>query len=256
MKHWGRIFFIYADDKDKKNLRQVKGQPLENHVGNCFEILEKFKGSCFHESTKARLLEAVKLHDDGKKETFRIMEEREKQEKYEKKPEKKSGKKGKKEKQDTAQGFSYSFAGHRFRFPRKDRYIDALIRSHHEFSVEQVNREKAGFDNDDDRKHFADDLYLLCMADQLEAELAVKTIENKEGDIPRTFMEFVTQRLTDREFAVVPWPFALPEFTLTFKLEIPEIPDLSKKSAKEIQKIFELGTDFTNEEVHITLRRI
>jgi CRISPR-associated endonuclease/helicase Cas3 len=251
MNYWGRIFFIYEDEK----LKLVKGQPLENHVGNCADILKQFKKDYFNERTKERLLTAVKLHDQGKKETFRIMDEKEKKEKYGKKAEMKSGKKGKQETQDTAHGFSYSFSGHRFRVPGDDPYIDALIRSHHEFSVEQVNREKALLPDKEDQKRFPDDLYLLCMADQIEAELAVKTVENKKGELPRTFMEFVTRRVSDHEFNVVPWPFEPEKFILSFELWMPEIGNPAQRSAKEIQHIFEHETKFKPETIQVTLRR-
>jgi hypothetical protein len=66
------------------------------------------------------LLQAVEQHDEGKRETFRIVQKE--------------------------LSFSYSFSGHRFRVPGNDPYIDALIRSHHAFSVEQINRERAKFE--------------------------------------------------------------------------------------------------------------
>ncbi|MDY0096453.1 MAG: hypothetical protein RBT80_27465 [Candidatus Vecturithrix sp.] len=230
MNAWGRIFFIH----DQEAGTVVKGQPLENHVGNCRRLLEHFQPAYFHASTKDRLLQAVEQHDEGKRETFRIVQKE--------------------------LSFSYSFSGHRFRVPGNDPYIDALIRSHHAFSVEQINRERAKFEAEsEERRYFADDLYLLCMADQLEAELAVKRIENASGGLPRTFMEFVTEQIADQQhdyFSVIPWPFLADEFTLIFSLRIPERECLGDFSAKTVQQCFEKSRNFAEEQVEILLRRL
>ncbi len=248
MNFWGRIFFEY-DAQNK--LVSVKGQPLRNHVENCRIILEKFRESNFNPATKDRLLEAVALHDEGKKHTFRIYDQERKEKKY--------GRKTKAGDSDKNNGFTYSFAGHRFHVPRQDRYIDALIRSHHEFSVEQVNRERAAFGSgSDERKSFADDLYLLCMSDQLEAELAVKTVEKKTDGNPRTFMEFATVRIPEEmeAFGVVPWPFQEDRFTLAFELLVPVGFSAENATARTLGETFENGLHFEEENIQITLRRI
>lgn len=72
MNHWGRIFFEY-DAKDR--LSRVWGQPLHSHVDNCVRLLERFDDGYFHSHTRNRLLRATALHDEGKKETFRIYAE-------------------------------------------------------------------------------------------------------------------------------------------------------------------------------------
>lgn len=241
MNYWGRIFFIYDNNL---NLLQVKGQPLENHVDNCRFILEQFRSSYFHKHTKQRLLQATAQHDEGKKDTFRIQ--------FADNNTKKDNAGKKKEKQK----LSYSFAGHRFRVPGNDLYIDGLIRSHHEFSVEQINREKAKL-SDQDKKTFADDLYLLCMADHLEAELAVKTVENKTGDIPRTFMEFVTKRIEgeDKMFSVIPWPFEPDSFPVIFELKELDLTGLKSDSPKDIEQALKQSKEFKTETLKIFLRR-
>jgi len=236
---WGRIFFLYDE---YGNLNAIKGQPLSNHVGNTGIILNQFHPSHFDDSTRFRLLKAAELHDEGKKETFRILDTRE---------------------QDKIRGrssgnehFSYSFAGHRFRVPGVDAYIDGLIRSHHEFSVEQINREISGL-HAEEKRRFADDLYLLCMADQLEAELAVKTVEKKKGDIPRSFMEFATRRTPDLPdtFNVIPWPFFRDEFALNLVLKIPYLENITRASDRQLQNAFEKNERFEEENMTITLRR-
>ena len=209
MNHWGRIFFIY----EAEELSSVYGQPLQNHVGNCRSILEKFDTHYFHEATRERLFRAVELHDLGKRDTFRIRRD------------------------DKTRRLLYSFAGHRFRVPHEDPYIASLIRAHHEFSVEQVNHERARQGSESEKSWFPDDLYLLCMADQLEAELAVKSVEKKDS-VPRTFMEFSTERLDDafRTFGVVPWPFREEGFTLSVRLKkLPE-KEFRGKEPKEIER--------------------
>lgn len=238
MNAWGRIFFTYEGDR----LAAVKGQTLENHTENCVKLLDHFQKGWFHGETKSRLMRATRLHDEGKKETFRL--KREDEGRDEKPP------KGKTRK------LSYSFSGHRFRVPEDDPYIVALIRSHHEFSVEQVNREKAGL-RGPDKDFFADDLYLLCMSDHLEAELAVKTIEKKTSP-PRTFMEFVTIRdeADPLVYKVVPWPFETDELPLSFNLKSLPLDGLKDTEPKTIQDAMNRsGTSFVDDAVMITLRR-
>ncbi|MFP4584182.1 MAG: hypothetical protein ACLFN9_12495 [Desulfococcaceae bacterium] len=245
MNHWGRIFFHYENGR----FAGVKGQPLANHVGNCHDLLAAFDDRYFDPTTKDRLMRAVALHDAGKTDTFRILAET--QEKPAGKGKQKGGGAG------TANGkLIYSFAGHRFRVPGDDPYVDALIRAHHEFSVERINQERFALSGDA-RRRFADDLYLLCMADQIEAELAVKTVENKTGGLPRTFMEFVTERLedSDKAFTVLPWPFQADEVSLVFDLRKPE-PNPTEPDAEFLDRLFKNpDTEFQTERLSITLRR-
>ncbi len=238
MNAWGRIFFTYEGNR----LAAVKGQPLNNHTGNCLKLLEHFHKSWFRDETRGRLMRAVRLHDEGKKDTFRL--------KYED-----DGKNGKPPKGETRK-LSYSFAGHRFRVPEDDPYIVALIRSHHEFSVAQINREKAGLSGPD-KEFFPDDLYLLCMSDHLEAELAVKTIENKTS-APRTFMEFVTIRgdADPLVYRVAPWPFEDDELPLSFVLKALPVDGLKNTEPKTIQDALNRSdAPFTDDVVTIILRR-
>ncbi|MBN1841082.1 MAG: hypothetical protein JW883_02230 [Deltaproteobacteria bacterium] len=248
MNYWGRIFFIYEGE----TLTRILGQSLENHTSNCTAILEKFASSYFHEETRDRLMTAVELHDLGKRDTFRIRydeyEERDK--------EKGKGKRARKGKgQVNERGkLVYSFAGHRFRVPHDDPYVAGLIRAHHEFSVQQINREKARLLSEEDKKRFADDLYLLCMADQLEAELAVKAVEEKE-DVPRTFMEFTTVRsdMQPGTFTVVPWPFGVSSFSLSFDLKELSLDGLDRKNPKTVQEALKEAKNFEQEKITINL---
>lgn len=241
MNYWGRIFFIYDGDR----LTGIIGQTLENHTSNTRAILEDFHPTYIRQETRERLMIAAELHDLGKKDTFRIAYDQDVR----------TGIKPKTAKlPKTENKLVYSFAGHRFRVPEDDPYIAGLIRSHHEFSVEQINREKARLLSEKDKEYFADDLYLLCMADQIEAELAVKTVEGKE-DCPRTFMEFTTVRSAIRPdtFTVVPWPFATSGLLLTFNLRELCIEGREKCDAIDIEKALKAENDFQDEAITITL---
>ena len=265
MRAWGRIFFRYDD---KKELKQVFGQPLENHTGNCRIIIEHLEDRFFNHATKQRLLEAAIDHDLGKRQKFRIYSDVSKTAKQSNSANK--GKNKPKEikelvsvpdHKDSKPIFSYSFSGHRFIVQNKDAYIDALIRSHHEFSVEQINRERSKFPPDSEEKQsFADDLYLLCMADQIEAELAVKTFEHKADEevIPRTFMEFATERVSDDPliYTVIPWHFANDSFSLSFELKELRLNALKPLDAAGIEKALKEGIEITESKpISVILQR-
>lgn len=237
MNHWGRIFFFYDS---AGRLTHVKGQPLANHTENCRLILEQFHRAGFHPETRDRLIRAVTAHDEGKRETFRIVDDREE-------PANKGA-------DNAPRKLGYSFSGHRFRVPADDPYVVGLIRSHHEFSVEQINRERARL-TEAEKLRFPDDLYLLCMSDHLEAELAVKSVEKADA-APRTFMEFVTERIdgSATDYTVIPWPFETDRVSITFQLLSLTAAELGDQTRQTIQKTLETGKSFTNETVSITLR--
>ena len=46
-------------------------------------------------------------------------------------------------KENERKSLGYSFAGHRFRVSDPDRYVELLIRMHHEFSVEGIVKAQA-----------------------------------------------------------------------------------------------------------------
>jgi CRISPR-associated endonuclease/helicase Cas3 len=228
VNYWGRIFFTYEGER----LASVWGQPLDSHVNNCRLLLDRFQETFFHPQTRERLLRAVQLHDQGKRDTFRI-------------------------RRGDDERLAYSFAGHRFRVPHDDPYVAGLIRAHHEYSVAQINSERALLESDEDRKRFADDLYLLCMADQIEAELAVKAVEGKT-DVPRTFMEFTTRRLVADPgvFRVIPWPFKEDGVPLSFELKELSLEDIrDRNSPKEIEKALKSAGHFRERSVAIRLVR-
>lgn len=236
----------------------IKAQTLENHVGNCSILLNSFSDEYFHPETREKLKKAVLLHDEGKKETLRILVEEENIEnsKENSKKNKKNGEKNKEGKGQEEKKWIYSFAGHRFHVPPGDPYISSLVRSHHEFSVEQINREKANF-RTLEKQTFSDDLYLLCTVDQIEAELAVKTIEKKE-ESSRTFMEFITYKSQDTPlvYHIEPWPFSLDSLKIIFDLKCFPLSQYKiPKDPKNIEKMLKESKEVEQESLIITIRK-
>ncbi len=183
----GRVFFL----KDK-----VGFQPLSNHLGLVVKLLESWREGdeplALSPKTRERLLLAAQYHDDGKRFTFRIVP-------------------------DGKGGLTYSFRGHRFRVAQEvqDPYAQALIRGHHDYSTREVVNLAADFLEEGLGHRFPEDLFLLMMADQLEAELAVRLWQGRAGEV-RPFVEF--DLLPDGEggFFLDPWPFREDEVALDF----------------------------------------
>jgi CRISPR-associated endonuclease/helicase Cas3 len=183
----GRVFFL--EDR-------VGFQPLSNHQGLVVRILEAWREGdgplMLSPKTKERLGLAASYHDDGKRFTFRIVP-------------------------NGRGGLTYSFRRHRFRVAQEvqDPYAQALIRGHHDYSTREVVGQAADFTAEGLARRFPEDLFLLMMADQLEAELAVRLWEKGSGEV-RAFVEF--DLLPDGEggFFLDPWPFREEEVTLNF----------------------------------------
>lgn len=186
MEGIGRVFFREGE---------VGFQPLSNHQGLVTALLEAWRVGeeplALHSKTREQVLEAARHHDDGKRFTFRVV-----------------GEPGQ---------LTYSFRGHRFRVAQEveDPYAQALIRGHHDYSTREVVNGAADF-QDFLAQRFPEDLFLLMMADQLEAELAVRLFEGKEGEV-RPFVEFDLIPSGEDGFALDPWPFREESLELTFR---------------------------------------
>ncbi len=190
----GRVFF---------RANEVGFQPLTNHQALVLKILESWQAGekeeplRVWESTRPSLLLAARWHDDGKRLRFRIV------------------------KDEQRNRLTYSFRGHRFDIAPEvhDPYARALIRQHHDYATDSVVNAASEFS---EAKHarFAEDLYLLMMADQLEAEVAVRIFEGKAGEV-RPFVEFELEDLGEggeaRVFRLDPWPFQADAFEMEFK---------------------------------------
>jgi CRISPR-associated endonuclease/helicase Cas3 len=186
----GRVFFHYDSD-DKRVPSQILLQTLDNHVSNVERLARLWQ----HETpdtqlvlspeTAEKVFRAARLHDIGKPERFRIQ--------------------ARPRKNDRFDGYEYSFSGHRFLAESNDLYVQELAQGHHTYTTEDINDaiarlRRAGYHAD----HFAVDLYILEMCDQIEAEIAVRALEGAaEG---RTFMEFTISG-DQGHYAIDPFPF-------------------------------------------------
>lgn len=195
----GRVFF---EPTVGPNLRHVTALKLESHVGNVVQLVRGFDPKHFKRDcseTRDWLICAAQKHDDAKPITFRIL--------Y----------------RDTKQGgekcLAYSFAGHRFRVFDDNRYVELLIRLHHEFSVEGIAKAVTELKTQHDGKYakvadnFPIDLYTLEMCDQIEAEIETYAFT---GNVqPRVFMDFHSRMIEDRRVVeVTPYPFGNEDISL------------------------------------------
>src|SRR4029450_12617673 len=74
----------------------------------------------------------------------------------------------------------YSFSGHRFLAESADLYVQELAQGHHTYAVDDIAEAKARLRRQGyDVNRFAHDLYILEMCDQIEAEMAVRTLEGE-----------------------------------------------------------------------------
>ncbi|RIH88975.1 CRISPR-associated helicase Cas3' [Calidithermus roseus] len=190
----GRVFFREGE---------VGFQLLSNHQALVVHLLEKWRESEgegpleLSTRTRERVLEAARYHDDGKRFTLRI-------------------------KRDEESGdLTYSFRGHRFRVAPEvtDPYAQALIRGHHDYSTREVVSLASDFAEEGLHRRFPEDLFLLMMADQLEAELAVRLFEGKSGEV-RPFVEFdlLPGGEGEESFLLDPWPFQEDRVELVFQV--------------------------------------
>ena len=213
----GRVFF---DPETGPNVEKVTVLTLDSHVGNVVKLVEKFRRDFYPtfggsgQETCEFLRRAAQKHDDAKPETFRVT--------Y----------RGWKD--NNRKSLGYSFAGHRFRVSDDNRYVELLIRLHHEFSVEGIVKAQAELDGKEreGKKEFTDaavksfpiDLYILEMCDQIEAELETYAFT---GDVqPRVFMDFHSRMREDKKtIEVRPYPFGDEDIPLSlayYEFDVPE----------------------------------
>ncbi|MCQ3938584.1 MAG: hypothetical protein DPW18_16280 [Chloroflexi bacterium] len=189
----GRIYFKPNDKPTKAEII-----PLETHVGNVQKLVEawdhslayKLPAGCDLSLTRTQLIEAARRHDEAKPATFKV----------------------------TFNGnkFGYSFAGHRFKVQCDDLYIDALIKMHHEFSVNGVTEWQARIRRELGEVYAANfplDLYALEMCDQVAAEVECYAMEGYSDD--RAFMELHSHKRDDGMIEIEPFPFSPSPLSLT-----------------------------------------
>ena len=196
----GRVFFQPDNGPD---VEKVTVLTLDSHVGNVVKLVEKFQRDfypAFRQSeklTRDLLIRAAEKHDNAKPDTFRVT--------Y------------RSWKDNARRSLGYSFAGHRFRVSDPDRYVELLIRLHHEFSVEGIVKARAELKTEKELgnakfENFPFDLYILEMCDQIEAEL--ETYAFTKDVQPRVFMDFHSRRREDEKIEVSPYPFDNEEIPL------------------------------------------
>ena len=205
-----RVFF--QDGNDIRIPSGIRLQRLANHMDNVAQLVGLWRHKTddptedtalvLEPATESKVIEAAKLHDVGKPERFRIRARtrRQMQNGHEL----------------VFDGYEYSFSGHRFLAESADLYIQELAQGHHTYSVEDIadataRLRRRGYE----AYRFAQDLYILEMCDQIEAEIAVRTLE-KETD-GRTFMEFTVIPVDQNTYAIDPFPFEQEPLTLTFE---------------------------------------
>ena len=219
----GRVFF---EPPVGANLKKVTVLKLESHVGNVVQLVKQFDPKHFKvdcSKTRDWLIRAAQKHDDAKPITFRVL--------Y------------RDTKQDSEKCFSYSFAGHRFRVFDDNRYVELLIRLHHEFSVEGIAKAVAELKTQHGGKYakfahnFPIDLYTLEMCDQIEAE--VETYAFTGDAQPRVFMDFHSRKVNDMEIEVAPYPFGESPIALPMEYYEWEIEPLERERISA-----DLATDY------------
>ena len=188
----GRVFF---EPDSGPEVKKVIVLTLESHVGNVVRLVDRFDPKHFKvdcANTRDWLIRAAEKHDDAKPETFRVTYQD--------------------WKENTPKSLGYSFRGHRFRVSDDNRYVELLIRLHHEFSVEGIAKALAELKIQHDGKYaeFADnfpmDLYTLEMCDQIEAEIETYAFTGEPQ--PRVFMDFHSRMRKGNKIEIEPFdPF-------------------------------------------------
>ncbi|MEW6365982.1 MAG: hypothetical protein AB1714_15235 [Acidobacteriota bacterium] len=185
----GRIFFDNPKMPSKASV-----VPLQSHVDSVVALAEAWNDAvayrvpaeCDLSQTRERLARAARRHDEAKPRSFRLL-------------------------LDGDGRWTYSFAGHRFRVHCDDIYEDALIKMHHEFSVDGVAEWQARLRRllgDVYARNFPFDLYALEMCDQVAAEAESYALQGHTEE--RVFMELHSRQrsASDLEVEMEPFPFA------------------------------------------------
>lgn len=209
----GRVFF---DDNWHPTSAMVLA--LSSHVGNVAVLVRAWDDRQAYQTdyaqlqrTRSLLITAAERHDEAKPDTFRVTVDE------------KNG------------HWGYSFSGHRFRVSCDDLYVDALIKMHHEFSVDGIAEWQARLQRDLGAVYahnFPFDLYTLEMCDQVAAEVENYAFVGKADE--RAFME-LHSRWRDPVAKIVevePFPFDPSPLTLTLRYAELRITDDLREAGK------------------------
>ncbi|MBW4544593.1 MAG: CRISPR-associated helicase Cas3' [Symplocastrum torsivum CPER-KK1] len=243
--NFGRVFF---PEKPKTPIpNKIYFQPLGNHVGNVVRLvrawnLDDFPGATVsdRQASFKRVLEAAKVHDMAKPQTFSI--------KVETTP--KHDPKGK------FKEYIYSFKGHRFEAVTSDTWAQYLARGHHYFSVDDISRDSYNLKKESQEYAdilaqeplaYARELYILEMCDQIEAELACRIIGDDDQAESRAFMDYTTanSELDNQTYLIDPWPFKDNSIPLSFEywsMQLSQEDKESLQSCIKAEQDYKLGT--------------
>ncbi|MBD2013182.1 CRISPR-associated helicase Cas3' [Microcoleus sp. FACHB-53] len=217
---FGRVFF---PGEVKPDLDEVRLQPLGDHVGNVRRLVKQWKDFPCNDS-RPRVLKATDLHDMGKPQRFAIQVNINAKGKF--------------------NNYIYSFRGHRFLAKSEDTWAQALARGHHDFSVGELTKDAYQLKKDSaytsvlnqNPLAYAEELYILEMCDQIEAELACRILGDEEQAESRTFMDYTLSKADDQTYQLDPWPFKQEKLDLTFRYWSKNLSNEEKAKLKELSE--------------------
>lgn len=221
---FGRVFF---PEEENPVLSEVRLQPLGDHVGNVRRLVKQWqKFPC--EDSLPRVLKASDIHDMGKPQRFSIQVNADAKGKF--------------------KNYIYSFRGHRFLAESDDAWAQALARGHHDFSVGDITRDTYELRKDPayaailnrEPLAYAEELYILEMCDQIEAELACRILGDEQQAESRTFMDYTIAEGGEGIYLLDPWPFRKPQLELRFHYWSKRLTDDEKV---QLQKLCDLNAD-------------
>lgn len=224
---FGRVFF---PGEEKPVLDEVRLQPLGDHVGNVRRLVKQWRpedAPCQEESLR-RVLKASDIHDMGKPQRFSIQVNTDPKGKF--------------------KNYIYSFRGHRFLAESDDAWAQALARGHHDFSVGDIARDAYELRKEaayaavlnQEPLAYAEELYILEMCDQIEAELACRILGDEQQAESRTFMDYTISEEREGVYLLDPWPFKEPQLSLKFHYWSKELLEDEKT---ELQKLCDRNED-------------
>ncbi len=201
VRHVGRV--VFGPDR-------WMVQTLDSHANNTALLAEAWDARAAFSGpipdlsvTRARLIEAARVHDAGKPACFRLI--------YRETP---SG----------GRHWDYSFSGHPYHAFHPDPYVQTLVRLHHQYSVDAIPEHVARLRLDRETQPLAGnlplDLYALEMCDQIEATVACAELGARDPEA-RVFMDFQVRSVSDARFEVDPYPFG--ENSVTIELGYVEL---------------------------------
>lgn len=197
---FGRVFF---PGEESPVLDEVRLQPLGDHVGNVRRLVKQWNEFPCKDSLP-RVLKAADIHDMGKPQRFSLQVNTDAKGKF--------------------KNYIYSFRGHRFLAESDDAWAQALARGHHDFSVGDITRDAYELRKEpayaatlnQEPLAYAEELYILEMCDQIEAELACRILGDEQQAESRTFMDYTISEEGKGIYLLDPWPFQESQLMLKF----------------------------------------